>query len=439
MIKFLTSLFKENEVVKSFAYNLQTKTTNPFFGTLIIVWVVRNWELVYTFFTFDDKTKLADRVVKLGEISEQVFAGKLWGLKLYGFYWNLILCIGISLLVMLVTFVFLAFTKYITGVYQDRVLPNIYERTSKYKIITIEKFESLDNSFNSAREELRKVKNEQEEIEKGKEELRSEIVVKDTEIYKLKAENLKIDEKLKSITYSVVSSEEEKQKITFELEAIARKAKANENELVSKMAIANGKLGTIEGKIKEKTHLNLELEKRIQKAYITEKEMIVKVEAIAKELNITKKELVISKNQVREFQIRTDRLEDEKLSIFKGNNDKIFKHNEIVEWAKEKGDEELLKELYTTPAEKMLSDLSKPLYNSEINSINVSSDMIEFLWKIDRKEVVVDSSVIKKLLSLALIRKINMGKKKTYELSENGRNVLKDVINGKFGEVSRGL
>ncbi len=33
--------------------NVLQKTTNPFFGTLIAIWLVHNWQFIYTIFNFE--------------------------------------------------------------------------------------------------------------------------------------------------------------------------------------------------------------------------------------------------------------------------------------------------------------------------------------------------------------------------------------------------
>ncbi|WP_377717329.1 hypothetical protein [Pseudofulvibacter geojedonensis] len=46
----------------SFRDNFKEKTRNPFLGTYVIVWIVLNWELIYTLFNFDDNYKLENKV-----------------------------------------------------------------------------------------------------------------------------------------------------------------------------------------------------------------------------------------------------------------------------------------------------------------------------------------------------------------------------------------
>lgn len=51
------------EQITSLFDNIKQKTTNPFFGTLILVWAYRNWELLYTLFNFDNECTLDDKKV----------------------------------------------------------------------------------------------------------------------------------------------------------------------------------------------------------------------------------------------------------------------------------------------------------------------------------------------------------------------------------------
>ncbi len=60
-------LIKTMEVINSFIDNFKQKITNPFFGTLILVWCIRNWELVYTLFNFDDDCLLVDKKYFINE------------------------------------------------------------------------------------------------------------------------------------------------------------------------------------------------------------------------------------------------------------------------------------------------------------------------------------------------------------------------------------
>ena len=77
-------------IIESFVDNIKQKTTNPFFGTLILVWLVRNWELVYTLFNFDNDCTLSDKK----QFIRDYYVSK--------FFWKeLLLNIGIALCLMI--------------------------------------------------------------------------------------------------------------------------------------------------------------------------------------------------------------------------------------------------------------------------------------------------------------------------------------------------
>ena len=63
----------------SFRDNFKEKTRNPFLGTYVIVWIVLNWELIYTLFNFDDNYKLENKVAFIkAYYKEQSFIGNLF-------------------------------------------------------------------------------------------------------------------------------------------------------------------------------------------------------------------------------------------------------------------------------------------------------------------------------------------------------------------------
>ncbi|HEY0056585.1 MAG TPA: hypothetical protein VGB63_14620 [Pedobacter sp.] len=50
------------DIFDSFKDNLRERTTNPFLGTFVIVWVIKNWKLVYSLFYFDKDFTLEKRL-----------------------------------------------------------------------------------------------------------------------------------------------------------------------------------------------------------------------------------------------------------------------------------------------------------------------------------------------------------------------------------------
>lgn len=138
----LPKFFDKNPVVDSVVDNFRTKTTNPFFGTLIAVWLFHNWRLVYMLFNFDEGTKLS---IKLMNISHYLDG--------WGFVWNLLACVGIALLVVVLTYVLLGISKYFSGFYNEKLSPWIDSLFGDENIVSKDKYLKLDKELGLLRKE----------------------------------------------------------------------------------------------------------------------------------------------------------------------------------------------------------------------------------------------------------------------------------------------
>ena len=112
---------------------VKTKTTNPFFGTLIIVWVIHSWELIFTFFNFEIGTNLKDKIE---------FLRTYLGAK--PFLNNLIECIGITLLVLIATYFLLNLSRLIVNLFEKRITPWVYKITDSNSIVLKSNFKLLE-------------------------------------------------------------------------------------------------------------------------------------------------------------------------------------------------------------------------------------------------------------------------------------------------------
>ncbi|WP_448103615.1 hypothetical protein [Pedobacter panaciterrae] len=104
--------------------NLKERTTNPFLGTLIVVWVLKNWKLVYSLFYFDSNFKLEDRLCFIS----QYFQDK-------SFTYNLFIVVLLTILVLLFTYCMLSLSRLITDAYDKIVLPFLSKLTDKSSIV----------------------------------------------------------------------------------------------------------------------------------------------------------------------------------------------------------------------------------------------------------------------------------------------------------------
>jgi len=139
------------DVWNSFKDNIKDRITNPFLGTFIIVWIAHNWEVVYSFFYFDKGSKLETKIKYFKDY---------WGDK--SFFWNLMYVAAITLGILIITYLFLAFSRYLANLFENVVVPVIH-KISKGKIVTAETHQvALDRiiSLEAKVEAERKAKNE---------------------------------------------------------------------------------------------------------------------------------------------------------------------------------------------------------------------------------------------------------------------------------------
>ena len=121
-----------NDYISSFFDNIKDKTTNPFFGTLIFVWLVRNWDLVYTLFNFDSDCKLVDKK----EFIRNYYVGKvIW--QEIGY--NIIIAFGL----MLLSYVLIIASRLIVNVTNHNIIPRMNEKTVSKLVVNKNRFETV--------------------------------------------------------------------------------------------------------------------------------------------------------------------------------------------------------------------------------------------------------------------------------------------------------
>jgi|GEM_PF-3283626 hypothetical protein len=108
----------------SFKDHIKEKTTNPFFGTLIVVWTINHWRFVYSLFTFDNSATLAQRLT----IIEKYFALEtIWSYLVYPILLTFLVIIGSYTLVNV--------SRLIINLFEKRVTPYVYKFTDSNSIV----------------------------------------------------------------------------------------------------------------------------------------------------------------------------------------------------------------------------------------------------------------------------------------------------------------
>lgn len=192
--------------VNDFFSNIKDKLTNPFFGTLIIVWLTRNWELVYTIFNFDNNKTLKYKI----QIIKNHISAK-------DFLEDLAICAWHAILFMLAGYIIIIITRAISMFVEHNVMPRLTDKIVSEDVISKKLYNELkkerdeySESFEIERSKVREssknytqklIENEQlqnnlTETDKSNIELREANISFKKEIEKLEEENNNIKDEL---------------------------------------------------------------------------------------------------------------------------------------------------------------------------------------------------------------------------------------------------
>lgn len=146
----------------SFRDNIKGKVTNPFFGTLIAVWLIHNYKFVYTIFNFRTSTGLDDRLTFIGTYLERD-----------NFLPDLGWCILYALGALLLTYILLNVSRVIVLWFERRITPHINKFVDSKLIVTIDVHNSqvaetkkFEKRYKDEQEAKLDLQNKYDELEK---------------------------------------------------------------------------------------------------------------------------------------------------------------------------------------------------------------------------------------------------------------------------------
>lgn len=144
------------EFLVSFSDNFKEKTRNPFLGTYLLIWTLRNWELVYSLFNFDHSYKLEDKIefIKSYYNTNSFTEGILWNLV-----W--------TFLVLIITYLVLNMSRIIINISEKQLKPWVYKKTDSKSIV----LKSVHEQVRNERDTLQ-IRLDQERESKSKLEIR---------------------------------------------------------------------------------------------------------------------------------------------------------------------------------------------------------------------------------------------------------------------------
>lgn len=173
------------DTFNSFFDNIKERTTNPFLGTLIVVWLIHNWSLVYSLLYFDSALTLEKRLayIKL-HFAKITFTSNLFDVVL------------ITLAVLVATYALLSFSRLLTEFYDNVIVPFIIKLVSKgSKIVPKTDYKKLQEIIVQMESDLEKERLAKISAQKERDEAYAKILpyqpdLKSEDIPKLNENNL---------------------------------------------------------------------------------------------------------------------------------------------------------------------------------------------------------------------------------------------------------
>lgn len=154
--------------------NLKDKTSNPFLGAYIIVWLIRNWRLVYTLFNFDKEDKLKDKIDFVKTYYTEV-----------NFIHNILLNILWAFAVLIITYLLLNISRLIVNLSEKRLTPWVYKITDSKSIVLKTTYEIIRLERDDLQVRLDQERESRSRLENRIKKLEEELI----ESYKSKDEN----------------------------------------------------------------------------------------------------------------------------------------------------------------------------------------------------------------------------------------------------------
>lgn len=116
--------------------NIKEKTASPFFSSLIFVWFVRNWDLIFTILYFDKSFTLDEKIKRIDKYySNKIFICEL-GTNI--FYASLLMVLGYILIIG---------TKVLINFGENKVIPYFFSKTVSKTVVQKIFFEDLQSKY----------------------------------------------------------------------------------------------------------------------------------------------------------------------------------------------------------------------------------------------------------------------------------------------------
>lgn len=164
-------MFKD--LLVSFKDNIKSKSRNPFLGTYLMIWCIRNWRLVYSFFYFDSKTTLSERI----EILASYYTFNSFFSDLM---YNVLWAFG----ALTFSYLLINASRLIVNFFEKKVTPHVYKMTDSDSIVLKETYDRLKSDKQNLEIKLEKERESRSKMQKEIDSLEGQI----QEMYRASAE-----------------------------------------------------------------------------------------------------------------------------------------------------------------------------------------------------------------------------------------------------------
>lgn len=207
------------DIFLSFRDNFKEKTTNPFLGTYLIIWMIRNWELVYSLFNFDHHDTLETKVNFIKEYYRS-------NLFIEGIFWNILWTFG----VLIITFLLLNVSRAIVNLFEKQLKPWIYKLTDSKSIVLKSTYESIRNQRDELQFRLDKERESKSKLESKIKSLEEEISERDKVAAERKGEeNIGTNELVESSEIQILFDKLNNAKLIEDFKKVAVKSKKGQS------------------------------------------------------------------------------------------------------------------------------------------------------------------------------------------------------------------
>jgi len=153
------------EVLISFQKNIKNKTTNPYLGTVLVIWFIHQWEFIYKVLHFGE-TSLDDRLIYMRNfLNPEPLSESIW----FSLKWGILILIGSYLIINFSRLIVAVFDNVINE-WVSKLIDVITRKTntiSKNKYLDIKsERDDYERKYNAEREKRIEIESERNVFEK---------------------------------------------------------------------------------------------------------------------------------------------------------------------------------------------------------------------------------------------------------------------------------